>query len=101
MMMAQDSTPTRPSLDEETVAEVRRALSRYLADGDRPEMLAPAMRLLAADARRKSLRAEQVLVALKEIWGELPEVRGAARHGKHEQLLPRVIAMCIDQYYGS
>lgn len=100
MMMAHDSTPTPPRLDPETLAELRHALSRYVTQGDSDGDLTPALKRLSLEARQKSLRAEQLLIVLKEVWGELPEVRSSSRHGMPDDLLPRVVAMCIDQYYG-
>jgi hypothetical protein len=99
MMMAFDSTPPLARLDDETVAALRSALARFVKDGDDSTELRDALRRAAEEAREKGLRAEQLLVALKEIWYALPELARPARHDEHQRLLQRVITHCIDQYY--
>ena len=102
MMMAFDSTPPAARLDEETVAELRAVLARYVNDGDDSRELRDALRRAAEEAREKGIRPEHLLVALKEIWYSLPELAEMARASRqHEQqrLLQRLIAHCLDQYY--
>jgi hypothetical protein len=49
-------------------------------------------------ARESGLRAEQLIILLKEAWHELPEARRAPHRGA-DDVLARVITLCIDQYY--
>ena len=62
-----------------------------------PETLA----LLADEARTRHIRAEQLLVVLKETWNSLPQVRGMADSTQQARLLERVITMCIKEYYSA
>lgn len=101
MMMAHDSTPIPPGLDEETIARVRFALRRYVREGDQTEELRDALHRMAAEARAKSIRAEQLLIILKGIWGSLPEVRYEPRTQPREKMLQELVTICIDQYYAS
>jgi hypothetical protein len=100
MMMAHDSTPFPPALDEETMTEVRSALRQYVRDGSDPSALTHALRRMSDEARRREMRPEQLLVILKGIWGSLPEVRYSHRAEPHGTMLQKVISLCIEQYYG-
>ena len=51
------------------------------------------------DARRAGLRAEQLLVLIKEVWSGLPAgiSRVQTMHG--DERLNYVISTCVDEYY--
>ncbi len=49
-------------------------------------------------ARERGLRAEQLLLVLKEAWRELPEAQRIPRYNSLE-VLARVITVCIHEYY--
>ena len=101
MMMAHDSSQNPPSrLSDDTTDSVRVALREYLATGSSSE-LQHALLLMAADAREKSMPPEQVLIALKDIWNALPEVRAMTDAGNQIRLLQRVVTMCIKEYYSA
>jgi hypothetical protein len=100
MMMAYDSTPTPPALSDETASAVRLALRRFVQEGTRTEELTRALRQMADEAKQKELRAEQLLIVLKGLWGSLPEVRHASSAGPYDRMLQQLITICIDQYYG-
>ena len=103
MMMAHTSDSPPPTLDAETIAAVRAALTRYVREGDHTAELRELLMRVAAEARAKGIMAERLLVVLKEIWGSLPEVRHAERRRITEQnaLLQQLITRCIEQYYRS
>ena len=102
MMMAFDSSQTPPSrLDDETVERVRDALRAYLADTSGAALLRDALARMAADARGKAMLPEQLLVVLKEIWGDLAEVRAMSDVGAQVRLQQRVVTMCIKEYYSA
>jgi len=102
MMMAFDSSPTPPSrLDDATVAAVREALRDYLRDGSDPGALQVTLKTMSTEARAKDLRAEQLLVVLKEVWGSLPEVRSMTDTTAQIRTLQRVVTMCIKEYYST
>ena len=101
MMMAFDSSQNPPSrLSDGTTHSVRVALQEYLASGSSTE-LQEALVQLAADAREKSIPPEQVLIALKDMWSALPEVRVMSDAGNQIRLLQRVVTMCIKEYYSA
>ncbi len=99
-MMAYDSSPTPPSgLAEETIERVRAALLQYLEAPDTAgPILEEALHALSAEARRKSVLPEQLLVVLKDIWYGLPS--RTADPAVQGGLLQRVVTMCIKEYYG-
>ena len=100
MMMASDSSHTPPSrLDDETVAAVRAALQAYLSKSPNPNAVRDALLRMSTEARERGMLPEQLLVALKEIWNALPEVRGMSDTGERIRLLQRVVTMCIKEYY--
>ena len=101
MMMAYDSSHTPPSrLAEDTIDAVRVALREYLATGS-SALLHVALLRMASDAREKAMLPEHVLLALKEVWHDLPEVRTMGDASEKTRLLQRVVTMCIKEYYSA
>lgn len=62
--------------------------------------LRESLREVCSEARRSGLRAEQLLVLIKEVWAGLPVgiSRVQAVHG--DERLSYVISTCVDEYYG-
>ena len=101
MMMAFDSSHDPPSrLSDDTTDCVRVALRDYLAS-ESSTAVQRALLKMAAEAREKSMPPEQVLIALKDIWNTLPEVRTMSDTGNQIRLLQRVVTMCIKEYYSA
>ena len=87
-----------PSVETMTAATLRRALVAPADDGANEE-LRRAVRALADEARRRGLRAEQLVVAIRETWRSLPEARSAASRSGDAGVAARVIGVCIGEYY--
>ena len=101
MMMAYDSSQTPPSrLEEATIDAVRAALREYLASGSTTALRASLVRM-AGEAREKSILPEHILIALKDVWNALPEVRDMSDAGEQIRLQQRVVTMCITEYYSA
>ena len=98
--MAFDRTPNTSVLDPATVTELRASLARSLAAGSHEDDLKPLLARAAAEARAKGIQAEQLLLALKDIWYSLPAVRGMRDPTEQIRLLQRVVTVCIKEYYG-
>jgi hypothetical protein len=98
MMMAHDSTPQAPKLSTSSVDSLRRAFREYLRDSDAAQ-LQLALREIAVEAREKRMRAEQLLIQLKDIWFELPEISRAPEGDEQNRLLQRVVTLSIREYY--
>ena len=45
------------------------------------------------------MRAEQILVVLKELWTTVPQVRRASGREQQGALLQRAVTLCINEYY--
>jgi hypothetical protein len=100
MIMAHDSSPTPPSgLAEETTEAVRAALVQYLRAPSSPTDLRDALNRMADEARARAILPEHLLIALKQIWGSLPEVRAMGDVEEQTRVLQRVVTMCIREYY--
>jgi hypothetical protein len=102
MMMAHDSGPTPPSrLDDASIELLRAALRDYLQDSKDPGKLQPSLLRVAGEARTRAMLPEQLLVVLKDVWSNLPEVRSMTNTREQVNLLQRVVTMCIKEYYGA
>jgi hypothetical protein len=97
-MMAFERTPNS-GLDPATVAELQSALTRSLAAGAHGDDLGGILRTLAIQARERGLHAEQLLLALKDVWYALPQLSGKPSTDVQTQLLQQLIARCIQEYY--
>ena len=98
-MMAHDWTPGPVALSDETIHAVRAALGRYIANSIDGDELRASLQTMASEARDKSIRAEQLLVVLKDVWYALPGMRGTIDPTEQVRLLQRVVTMCIGEYY--
>lgn len=99
--MAFDRTPGSQSLDAATVGELRSALTRSLDNGSHDDDLKAVLAKCAAEARRKGILAEQLLVALKDVWYSLPQVNNQPGNDVQTRLLQQLIARCIQEYYAN
>jgi hypothetical protein len=100
---AQPAVPRPPDLA--IVAEARHALRDALGaianDADHAHYYAALTRPLARlceESKRRELRVEQLIVAVKYAWATLPDARGWRRDADGE-LLSIVITVCIEQYF--
>jgi hypothetical protein len=61
--------------------------------------LREALRRVCTDARHAGLRAEQLLVLIKDVWAGMPAgiSRAVSMHG--DERLNFVISTCVDEYY--
>ena len=82
------------------LAAVRCLLQTHVRRPLSEPSLRQALRLLCDDAHRRGMRAEQVLVLLKQAWLSLPE--NDPPHGiLHADRLARVVSLCIEEFYGT
>lgn len=99
MMMAQDMSPTPPSLDNETISALRTALAKYVREGERSSQLGKVLQRVATEAHDKGISAEHLLIVLKNLWSSLPEVREIEKPLDQEKLKQRIVTACIEEYY--
>lgn len=98
-MMVHESTSDRPALSAESLQALEAAMLTYAASGTAPSSLEPALRQIAAEARAKRLRAEQLLIALKDVWFALPSVGRAGTPDEQNAMLQRIVTLSVRAYY--
>ena len=98
-MMAPEFTPP-PSLAPDTVHALREELVRYSREGNHSRQLHEILDRITEEARAKGMRAEHLLIALKEIWFSVVQVApGTVEEVQQTKLLQSLISRCIEQYY--
>jgi hypothetical protein len=80
------------------VLALRTALQALLRSGAPEESVRRAVSLFCAEARRREMRAERVLVVLKDVWRSLPEVRRLGR-AQSELALAHLTTLTIRTFY--
>ena len=83
----------------ETLAIVQAALARYLGGAPDDEQICDALEVLAQEAKDHRLHAEDVLIAFKQVWSELPEVLAIRDAAEQRTLLDHLIKLCLDAVY--
>lgn len=63
--------------------------------------LRAALRRVCTDARHSGLRAEQLLVLIKDVWSGIPAGISRVRSMHGDERLNYVISTCVDEYYGN
>jgi hypothetical protein len=58
------------------------------------------LREVCSEARRSGLRAEQLLVMIKDVWSGLPPGIAHVPSVHGDERLNYVISTCVDEYYG-
>jgi hypothetical protein len=95
--------PVTPRLNAEDIAELSTALERSLCESEIHESprvevdvdLRKALRVACVKARLQRVRAEQLLVDLKQLWTSMPTMLST----RTEERLNRIVTACIDEYY--
>ena len=93
------SAPLVRMSSEAAVVAVRSALQAQLQNRASSGELQRAIRLMVGEARRRDLRAEQLLIVFKRAWHSLPEVDQLPYGPERGDLLSRIITMCIEEFY--
>ena len=93
-----DESEGGPYPSHESLELLRTALSGYIAGGDEKPVCS-ALALLAREAQTRKLYAEQMLVAFKRVWREMPEVQAVASDKERTRMMERLVRLCIDAYY--
>ncbi len=89
------------ALPGDVIAAFQAALRAYSLPPHDFEPLRASVHALAAEARTRSLPAEQVLVTLKDVWYTLPSVAAMRDATEQTRLLQQVVTLCIKAYYES
>ena len=68
---------------------------RALADST----LRSELRAVCAQAKRTDMRAEQLVIVIKDVWNSIPAARSHARPADAQSLLNRVVTLALDEFY--
>ena len=99
---------TPRTIPHSTIAALRELLLRMAHDEAQanedgaPRTLSDvraALRGLCDDARDHDVRAEQLVIAIKEGWSALQGDHPRTRAEGPDEALDRVISLCIDEFY--
>lgn len=88
-------------LDPQLTTELRRVLTRSVHAGAHGDELKALLSKAATDARTRGVQAEQLLVALKDMWYSLPALGDHSTEETRTKLLQQLISRCIQEYYAS
>lgn len=96
----------RRNIPDSTISALRelflRMLHAEMMQAENPRTgrgLRQALAILCADARSNDVRAEQLVIAIKQGWASLRQERPRPRTAGPDELLNHVITVCIDEYY--
>lgn len=62
--------------------------------------LSRVLRHVVTEARNRQIRAEHLIVILKNVWDSLPDAQYAIDREAQVQVRQRLITLCIKAYYG-
>jgi hypothetical protein len=92
-------------LSSDDIGELRRAIERWLRElvqhqspgSGVDEHLRKSLRVACAKARLQRVRAEHVVVDLKQLWITIPSVPSS----RSDERMNELVSACIDEYYSS
>jgi hypothetical protein len=100
--MTSSPTPTddRSILSPTSADALRSALRLHIQKpGDGADsQIASALAAICDEARRRQIPAERLLVAFKDIWTSLPEVRRLPPDRAADEIRG-LVTLCIERYY--
>ena len=97
--MAFERTPhVSPRLCPETMQQLSEVMDRAVRRGDHSDELHTLLCRAAEEARERGIRAEQLLVIMKDVWHSLPALQQGDSE-RQTELLQELISHCIRQYY--
>lgn len=102
-MMAHDSrfSPEPRPLSDETLAVLRKAVLGHLERKSDPEReLEQAVAAVVDEARERSMRPEELIIAFKALYATLPDPPTIAARAEQLRLRERLVTACIHAYYG-
>jgi hypothetical protein len=90
--------PEPRPLSESTLEQVRRALQeRRQSPGVGDGALQAALQVMAAEARERTIRPEELIVTLKQLIDEAPGNRSGS--GEDRRLREWIVTTCIRAYF--
>ena len=99
MMAFERTPPPSPRLDPETIETLSSVMERAARRGNHTDELHDALCRAAGEAHEKGIRAEQLLVIMKDMWHSLPALQELGDSERQAVLLQELITHCIQRYY--
>lgn len=91
------------ALPESAAPDSSALLRRALRDAVESDRVSPALRdairCACTEARARDLPPEELLVSIKRLWFDTPEVAHLPHGGSGHVLLERVVSIAIDEYF--
>jgi len=95
-----DPTPARRGeLSDAAIDAIRRVVQMQLQSGRENGDLRDAVRVLCSEVHRDGLQAEQLIITVKQTWQSLPEVQRIPPGAPRNEILGRIITLCIEEFY--
>lgn len=88
----------RDSLAETLLPELRTVHDQAATD---LSSLTQKLRLVCRDAHRQGMRAEHVVILVKQLWAQITTMNGHPIHYTQSDRLHDVVTLAIDEYYRS
>jgi hypothetical protein len=87
-------------LSDNTLQELRAALTEQFkqATGPSPE-LTRLLRKVAAEARKKNVKPEELIVTFKQLWNSVAETLRLQNVEEQEHMRQTLVTLCIQAYY--
>jgi hypothetical protein len=101
-MMAHDSrfSPEPRPLSDETLQVLRAAVLSHLERKSAPERgLEQAVAAVVDEARKRSMRPEELIIAFKALYALLPDPPTTAARTEQVRLREQLVTECIRAYY--
>jgi hypothetical protein len=95
MRLEQTVVPPLRALALSALSEAVRAVD---ASDDAHERTMQPLRSACARAREAGLHAEDLIVILKDVWRELPDVQKMER-AESNNTLAHIVSSCIEEFY--
>jgi len=88
------------SLSENTMKELRTALTEQLESPDGPtKELSALLRKVAREAHDQDIKPEQLIITFKQLWNSLAESLRPQNADQYELVRQRLVTLCIRAYY--
>jgi len=90
---------TRPHLSADRLQELGNVARGYLAEQITDDELERVVRSVSRHARDRGMKAEELIVACKEMWRGLPATAFASERSATAKKLERIVTICIEGYF--
>lgn len=90
---------SRPQLATERLEELGAVARRYLSEEITDEHLEGVVTAISRHARERGMKAEELIVACKEMWHGLPADALHNERSTRTKKLERLVTICIEGYF--